>query len=290
MSALSEEQTQRQVVPIRVVSPRRGWPGLGLGELWRYRELGLAFARRDLTVRYRQTLLGVSWAILQPLVLTGIFTFVFHKVSGIGTGDSTPYPVFILIGLVFWQLFVSVLNSVSGSMVGNANMIQKIYFPRLVLPLSMAILSLVDFLVALILLSVALVYYDAHFTLLSILFIIPLGLVVLASAMGLGLVLASLNVKFRDARFLTGFLVSLLLFVTPVIYPLSYLDAYPTLRELILWSNPVATVITSARAFISPDVLTEPFMIVKAIPATIAFLFVGVVVFRKTEDYFADMI
>ena len=209
-------------------------------ELWQYRELFYFFTWRDVKIKYKQTTLGFLWAILQPLFMMTIFTLFFGKALNIPS-QNLPYPVYVFSGLLIWNIFSSGLTSASNSMVSNASIIKKIYFPRLIIPVSSILVALFDFLMAFILFIGILVFYKQP-VLWQALFIWPLALVVSVMAtLGLGCWLAALNVKYRDFRYVIPFLVQVLFFLTPVIYPISLLK-YPILQYVLVCSPMYAAV------------------------------------------------
>lgn len=255
-------------------------------EIWRYRELFYIFAWRDIKVRYKQTVLGIAWALLQPITSMFIFTFFFGKLAKIPSGDL-PYSLFVLIGLVFWGFFSGTLSHASNSLVENENIIKKVYFPRLILPLSAIVSGLIDFGIAFVLLLLVALYFGYIPSLLSII-IIPLGLIIASlGAAGLGLFLAAFNVKYRDVRYILPFFIQTLLFLTPVIYPSSIIGSR---YRLIMAINPMAGVIESARSVISGSInVNYQTLIISAISA-ILFFVIGLLYFRSTERFFADIV
>ena len=196
-------------------------------ELWEYRELFYFFAWRDIKIKYKQTVLGFLWAILQPLAMMLIFTFFFGRALKIPS-QHLPYPVFVFSGLLLWNLFAAGLTSASNSMINNANIIKKIYFPRLVIPVSAIFVAVFDFLMSFLLFLILLIYYRQHVSL-HALWCWPLAILIgIVSTLGPGSLLSALNVKYRDFRYVIPFVVQVLFFLTPVIYPVSFLS-YPIL-------------------------------------------------------------
>lgn len=245
---------------------------------------------RDISVRYKQTVLGALWAIGQPFVSMVIFTFVFNRVAKVESGDGTPYPVFLYVGLLLWQYYSGTLTKASESMVSNANMIQKVYFPRLIVPGSTALTGFVDLGFASLILVGLMAYFGfvPHW---QGLLILPILLAcLLLSALGAGLFLASLNVKYRDVRYALPFVIQTLMYVTPVIYPVKMLDNYPIIKGLMLWLNPVSGVITNARAgLLGQSPIDWGVMGISCLMSVVAFI-VGLYYFRSTERYFADIV
>jgi lipopolysaccharide transport system permease protein len=259
-------------------------------ELWRYRELFYFFTWRDIKVKYKQTVLGFLWAILQPLAMMTVFVVFFSKGLNIST-DNLPAPIFYFVGLMFWNLFSSGLNSSANSMVTNAEIIKKIYFPRLIVPFSGILVALFDFLMTLIPFIGLMIYYSLNtdFTITyDILYLLPLSLILtLTTTVGLGCTIAAWNVKYRDFRYIVPFMIQFLLFVTPVIYPVTMFDNIPFLKY-ILAINPMTGVMIMARNGFSTENLPLD-LIGISIFAAVILLIVGLYTFRKMEAYFADI-
>ncbi len=256
---------------------------LGLGELWRYRELFYFFTRRDITVKYRQTALGIAWAVLQPLLLVTVFSLFFGaRMQG---EVDFPYPVFAFSGLLLWNVFSAGLMGAGTSMVSNAHIIQKVYFPRLVIPVSAVMVSLIDLLFGLPVLGGLLVWFGCAPRATAPFFFLSGVVLAVAGTLGVGCWLAALCVKYRDFRYVLPFLVQLLLFVTPVIYPATYANA-EWMRGLIAL-NPMSGAIGLFRCMFSGPIDWT----LTGISATsaVGLLVLGLWYFRKTEAYFADL-
>lgn len=270
---------------ITVIRPKKTFSSADLWEIWRYRELLFFFVWRDLKVRYKQTAVGVAWAIFQPFMAMVVFSVFFGRLAHIPS-DGVPYPIFVYTGLLFWQFFSSSLGDVSGSLITNQSIVTKVYFPRLILPLAVIMTNLVDFLVASTVLVVLMFYYGfmPH---LSGLLVLPLLLfITFLAALGGGLFLASINVKYRDVRYILPYFLQMLLFITPVIYPSSIAGAY----SWVLAINPMTGVIKAARAAVLG---TEPInwlLLALSFIAVSILLAIGVMMFKKMERYFADII
>jgi lipopolysaccharide transport system permease protein len=266
------------------IHPPSGF-SLGLKELWHYRELFYFFTWRDIKVKYKQTWLGILWAFLQPLGMMLIFTFVFSRNLKINTG-TIPYPVFVLSGLVLWGLFNSAVSHAAESMIQNANIIKKIYFPRLIIPCSAILTAFFDFMMALVIFIVLCIWYKQPVELNAILFF-PAGIIlVILAAFGTGTFLSALNLKYRDFRYVVPFLLQVLFFSAQVIYPAQSIQQ-PWLKN-ILALNPLNGAIELFRApltGIAPD--TNLILISTGVSLLLAI--VGVFYFRKTESYFADI-
>lgn len=256
-----------------------------LKELWQYRELLYFFTWRDLKVRYKQTFIGVAWAIFQPFITMVVFSVFFGSLVGVPS-DNIPYPIFVYTGLLFWQFFSSALSDTSNCLIGNQAIITKIYFPRLILPISSVITKLVDFFVASIILVFLMFYYGYTPNLLGILVVPLLLLVSFFAAVGGGLFLASINVKYRDVRYALPFFIQILLYITPVIYPSSIVGKY----SWILAINPMTGVIKMARATILGVGYANWTLILISLVAVIVLFIFGVVMFKRTERYFADIV
>lgn len=269
-----------------IIKPQKGWIGLNIKELWEYRELIFFFVWRDLKVRYKQTIIGISWILFQPLIAMIIFSIFFGKFAKIPS-DGIPYPIFVYVGLIFWNYFSLGVIKASESVVINADIIQKIYFPRLIIPISSSLTPLVDFCVSFVIFWVLMVYYRYIPDLASIA-LIPMFLVIsFFASVGLGSFMASVNAKYRDVRHVIPFFIQMLLFLTPVIYPVSIATGK---FKYLFALNPISGVIETARATIlhtkAPDWI---FLLLSAVSATV-FCIIGVVYFRKTERFFADFV
>jgi lipopolysaccharide transport system permease protein len=269
---------------ITVIRPIKGWKKLNLVELWEYRELLLAFCVRDIKIRYKQTVLGAAWAILQPLVTMLIFSIIFGRLAGIPS-DGFPYPVFVYSGLLPWMLFSNAISSSSGSMVGSAHMVSKIYFPRVVIPFSAVGSGLVDFTVSACILLLLMFVYDVPWTWQLIMTPVLLTGVILV-ALGVGTALSALTVSYRDFRYVVPFMVQIWMYLTPVVYPLGFI---PEKWRWLLYLNPLTGYIEGFRSVF----LGKPFDFVGISSAVILTMFVflgGLKYFRKVEQRFADVI
>lgn len=268
------------------IKPPKGMVEINFPEIWKYRELLYIFAWRDIKVRYKQTVLGIAWAIFQPLVTMVIFTAFFGRLAKIPS-DGIPYPIFVYSGLLFWNYFSSSLSNASNSLVENGGIINKIYFPRLILPASTTVTPLIDFLFAFAILIGMMFYYHFSPTFLGIIMVPVLLLVSLLSSAGLGLFLTSVNVKYRDVRYILPFFIQILMYVTPIIYPISII---PHKYQWISLINPMSGVITFARAlFLHTGPLNWSQLGISALSGFVL-LILGLAYFKKTERYFADII
>ena len=262
-----------------------GWAWPKLRELWEYRELLYFFAWRDIKVRYKQTVMGVLWAIIQPLVTMVIFSLFFGRLAKIPS-DGLPYPVFSYAALVPWTFFANALTQASNSLVLSANMIKKIYFPRLSLPIATVLAGIIDFVLAFIVLLGIMLYYGLVPTI-NILWLPLFFLLALITSLGVSLWLSAMNVQFRDVRYTVPILTQVWLFVTPIAYPSSLLsEPWRTLYGL----NPMAGVVEGFRwALLGTDTAPGPMTIVSALVALLLFVS-GAFYFRRMEQGFADVL
>jgi lipopolysaccharide transport system permease protein len=256
-----------------------------LREVWQYKELLYFFTWRDFKVRYKQTAIGVLWAVFQPFMTMVVFTVFFGGLLKVPS-DGVPYPIFVYTGLLFWQFFSTALSDTSNVLIANQAIITKVYFPRLILPLASVATKLVDFGIASIILIGMMAYYG-YMPHLSGLLILPLLLIItFMASVGGGLFLAAVNVKYRDVRYALPFFIQILMFVTPVIYPASIAGKYSYLLAL----NPMTGVIQAARAALLGTTPINWILITDSFLATAVVLVIGVVYFKKVERYFADII
>jgi lipopolysaccharide transport system permease protein len=273
-----------------VIRPPKRWIHIDWAELWRFRDLFLVLAWKDVSVRYKQTALGAVWAIFQPLITMIIFTFVFNGVAKVESGDGTPYPIFLFVGLLMWQYYSTTVSKASESMVANANMVQKVYFPRLLIPAATALTGLVDLAFASLVL-VGMMFYYGFVPQWEGIAVMPILLATLVlSSMGVGLFLASVNVKYRDVRYALPFLIQTLMYVTPVIYPVHLLDKHPVIKALMLWLNPISGVITNARAGLLGRAPIDWTVMAISILTSLIYFSCGLYYFRATERHFADVV
>lgn len=273
-----------------IIVPPKKFVSIDWGELWRYRDLFLVFAWRDIAVRYKQTALGVAWAILQPLITIIIFSFIFGTLMDRTSGDDTPYPIFVCVGQILWLYFSTALNDASNSMVVNAQMIQKIYFPRIIVPATAVTTHLIDLAVASLILIVMMIYYGYKPLPVGYLLIPVLIFCSFMAALGIGLFLAAINVKYRDVRYALPFFIQIMMFLTPVIYTVKMLDDHPLMKTLVIWLNPMSGVITNARAGIIGNTPFDWYSLGASLITSFVYLLFGLYYFRSTERYFADIV
>ena len=229
--------------PLVIIEPRTAWVPLNLRDLWASRELLYFLMWRDIKVRYKQTVLGAAWAVIQPLVTMIIFTYFFGKLTRMPT-EGVPYPIFFYTGLLLWTFFSNGVTSGANSLIGNSNLITKVYFPRLIIPTAAVGAGLLDFAIASVLLIGMLVYYGFPVTV-TYLMLLPLVALTTVLSLGIGIWFSALNVRYRDVRYALPFLIQIWLFVSPIIYPSSLV---PEEWRWVMWLNPVTGVVESFRA------------------------------------------
>lgn len=271
--------------PSIIIRPSQGWVPLNLAGLWEFRELLYFLVWRDIKVRYKQTALGVAWAIIQPFFIMVVFSIFFGRLAKVPS-DGIPYPIFAYCALLPWQLFAHALTESSNSLVANERLISKVYFPRLVVPIAPVLAGLVDFVIAFVILIGMMIYYRVTPTL--AVWTVPLFLVLaVGAALGVGLWLAALNVQYRDVRYTVPFLTQFWLFATPVAYPSSLV---PEPWRALYGLNPMAGVVEGFRwALLGRGEIPGPLLAVSA--AVVLMLFVGgLYYFRRMEKIFADVV
>ncbi len=265
---------------------------LNLQELWQFKELFYFFTWRDIKVKYKQTVLGFLWAVLQPLMMMAIFVFFFSRTLNVPT-DGIPAPIFYYSGLLLWNIFSTGVAGAGSSMVSNANIIKKIYFPRLIIPMSSILTAVFDFLMAMLVMAGLLLFYeftqpDFVVSYGKLLLYLPLALLMtIACTFGLGTFLAALNVKYRDFRYIIPFMIQFLLFVTPVIYPVSIFEEI-TWAKYAMALNPMTGAVNLGRAAFTDMAIDWPIIGISLLSGLLLFL-LGIYFFRKTEAYFADV-
>ena len=256
-------------------------------DLWRYRDLFYILSWRDIKVRYKQTVVGVLWSVLRPLLTMIIFTFVFSNIAKLPAEGSAPYAIMVYAAMLPWQFFSNALSEASNSLVGNANLISKVYFPRLIIPTASVITSFVDFLISFVILVGLMIYY-MYAPSWNILLLIVFLVIAFLASMGLGLYLTALNVKYRDFRYIVPFLVQFGLYISPVGFSSSVV---PDQWRLLYSLNPMVGVIDGFRWCIlggQSHIYWPGFLL--SLGIVVLFLFLGVYQFRKMEKTFADVI
>ena len=268
-----------------LIEPTQGWVSLQLHELWEYRELLYFLVWRDVKVRYKQTVLGMAWAILQPFFTMVVFSLFFGKLAKMPS-DGIPYPLFSYAALVPWTFFANGLSQASNSLVGSAHLITKVYFPRLTVPISSVISGIIDFVLAFMVLLGIMAYYGV-FPTLNVIWLPFLLLLALITALGVGMWFSALNVQFRDVHYVLPFLTQAWLFATPIVYPSSLLsEPWRTLYGI----NPMVGVVEGFRwALLGTQTAPGPMIIVSSI-AALTILVAGAFYFRSMEKTFADMV
>lgn len=267
-----------------VIKPHRGWQAIDWREIFLYRELLGFLVWRDIKIRYRQTLLGGLWAVLQPLLAMLIFTFVFNRLAGVKS-DGPPYPLFVFAGLAPWIFFSNAVSASSNSLISNQQLVAKIYFPRVFIPLGAVVALLVDLGFSLLLLVMLMFKY--HWALSYQVALLPVFLLIgVLAASGLGLIFSALNVSFRDVKYAVPFIIQMGLFVTPVIYPVSYLS---TRVRPVLALNPMTGVVMGFRSALLGTALDMNVVWLSTLMSAVLFVF-GLFLFRRMERRFADII
>lgn len=272
-------------MPVLRIEPSSGWVSLKLKELLEYRELLYFLTWRDIKVRYKQTVIGAAWAIIQPFFTMVVFSLFFGKLAKMPS-DGIPYPIFSYAALVPWMFFANGLSQSSNSLVGGANLITKVYFPRLVMPISGVVSGAVDFVLAFVILIGMMLFYGIMPTL-NVFYLPFLLLLAFITALGVGLWLSALNVQYRDVRYVVPFLTQFWLFATPVAYPSSLLsEPWRTIYGI----NPMVGVVEGFRwALLSTATAPGPIVIVSTL-ASLAILVSGAYYFRRMEKTFADVV
>ncbi len=271
--------------PTVLIRPPAGWASLRLADLWEYRELLYFLTKRELQVRYKQSLFGVSWAILQPLVLTSIFAVFFGVLADVPS-EGLPYPLFALAGLVPWLFVSQTVAQSAGSLVGDSNLLSKVYFPRLVIPLAKTFALLVDLLIALsVLVVLALAYGEVPGV--EVLLLPGFLLLAIVTGAGLGILLAAVNVQYRDVGVATPLLVQAWLFATPVIYPGSLVTGA---WQYLFAVNPMVSVVSGVRWTLLGAPAPEPAAVAISVAVALTVLAAGIAYFRRTELFFADVV
>lgn len=274
-----------------IIRPKTGWLDLNLREVWKYRDLIVLFVRRDFVAQYKQTILGPLWHLIQPVMTTIVFIVVFTGIAGIPTDGAHPV-VFYMCGLTIWNYFSACLTSTSNTFISNAGIFGKVYFPRLVTPLSIVLSNLVKFLIQFLLLFSVMAYFNFNGYPLHIGWAIcwlPLVLVVTASfALGLGIIISALTTKYRDFGVLVTFGVQLLMYATPIVYPLSFLK-----EKRVLWImelNPLAALVEAYRYILIGSGTFTPGQLIYSSVVSVLILFSGLVLFNRVEKTFMDTV
>lgn len=269
-----------------IIKPKNKWWEFDWKEIWIFRDLFYFLTWRDIKVKYKQTIIGALWVVFQPFITMVVFTIFFGNLAKMPS-DGVPYPIFVYTGLIFWTLFSSGLSHASNTFIENERIITKVYFPRIILPVSAIITNIVDFLIASIILIGMMFYYNYYPSLFGILFFPILIIMTIFTTIGVGFLFGSLNVKYRDVRFILPFFIQLLLFVTPVIYPASVVS-----REYrwILGLNPMSGIVDTARSIILGTKDIDWLLLGVSAFFILVYCILGYFYFKKVERYFADVI
>ena len=268
-----------------VLKPSQGWLGINLKEIWRYRELIYFLTWRDIKVRYKQAVLGVAWALLQPILTTAITSLVFGLLLEVPSGDI-PYPIFVFSALLPWHLFSTSLQKSSQSLVGNANLLTKIYFPRLIIPLSSVLAVLIDFAISFVILIGMMFIYQTYPTW-QMFWLIPLTFLAVLAALAVGLWLSALNVQYRDVQHMVPFIIQIWMYASPIVYPIETIPAgiWRTLYGL----NPMVGVVQGFRWALFGGTPPDLTMLISAV-VVLALFISGLYYFRRMEKTFADVV
>ena len=267
-----------------LIEPPQGWRSFDLHELWRYRELLWVLTERDIKVRYKQTVLGIAWAVIQPVMLMVVFSIFFGRLAQM-PADGLPYSIFVFAGLLPWTFFANAISSSAASLIGSSNLVSKVYFPRLIIPLASTGGGLVDFMIATTVLLAMMLFYGVGWSVNLVAAPLLIGGVIFI-ALGVGVWLSALTVAYRDFRYVVPFLVQFWMFATPVVYPASL--APPQWRWL-LFVNPMAGFVEGFRSAFLSRPFDWPAIMISLIAAVAVFL-MGVAYFEKVERRFADII
>jgi lipopolysaccharide transport system permease protein len=285
INSINQTNQMDQTNEITIIRPSKGWVSLKLQELWEYRELLYFLVWRDVKVRYKQTVLGAAWAIIQPFFTMVVFSLFFGKLAKMPS-DGIPYPLFSFAALVPWAFFANGLSQASNSLVGSAHLITKVYFPRLVVPISSVISGILDFALAFVVLLGMTLYYGIIPTF-NIIWLPFLLLLAFVTALGVGMWFSALNVQFRDVRYILPFITQFWMFATPIVYPSSLL---PEPWRTVYGLNPMVGVVEGFRwALLGTQTAPGPILIVSSL-ASLAILMGGAFYFKRMEKTFADLV
>lgn len=285
ISLLSNRRTNKAVTTVKHIRPATGWQALNLRELWQYRDLLTFLTLRSIQTRYKQTILGFAWALIRPVAAMVVFTVIFGRIAQIPS-DGIPYPIFSYTALLPWSLFTTALGGAANSLVSNSRFINKIYFPRLVIPIAAIFAALVDFLLSFIVMIALMVYYQVTPTV-NLVWLPFFTIFAMLTALAFGLLFSALNVRFRDVSYAQSYIVQFWLYLTPVVYPSTLVpDSWRVIYDL----NPMTHVVNGYRwGLIGAD--TPPnFMTAVSFGLVLLLLLLGMFYFKRTESSFADLI
>jgi lipopolysaccharide transport system permease protein len=274
-----------------VIKPKAGLFQLNLKELWHYRDLMILFVKRDFVAQYKQTILGPIWHFIQPVFTTLMFLVVFRKIANIPTDDIPPI-LFYMSGITIWNYFSSCLTATSSTFISNAGIFGKVYFPRMIMPLSTVLSNIVKFGIQLLLLVIAIIYYaikGTHINIGAAVLLIPVLVIMMAGlGLGLGIIISSLTTKYRDFNVLIGFAVQLLMYATPIAYPLSFLEN-KSYASWIKW-NPLTPIVEAFRYSIFGNGTFNVLSLAYSATFMLVVLFFGIILFNKVEKTFMDTV
>lgn len=270
---------------LKIIKPKKYISRGDFIEIWRYKELLYFFAWRELKIRYKQTIVGAGWVIFQPLFAMIIFTVFFNKLAGI-TSDNRPYPIFVFIGIVFWQFFSTSITQISNCLVDNVEIITKVYFPRLILPIAIVMVRMIDFFIAASFLIILMFYYGYISNILGLLLFPFLCFFVSLFTIGIGSILMTINAKHRDIKQIMPYFIQMMLFVTPVIYSASLTGVYSKFLAL----NPLTGIIKAARSAIIKDFSMNWLQLFLTGIACVIFLALGLYYYKRKENEIIDII
>ena len=271
--------------PFIHIKPKKGWQIINFGELKQYRDLFYFLVIRDIKVKYKQTVLGGLWAIIQPFFSMVVFTLFFGKLAKMPS-DGVPYPIFNYTAMVAWTYFATSITGSGNSLVGNTNLVSKVYFPRIIIPLSSVLAGLLDFSIAFVVLIGMMLYFHIYPTIMT-LFVPVLVIMLMLTASGVGMALAALNAKYRDIRYTIPFLVQLWLFASPIVYPATMV---PERYRLFYALNPMVGVIEGFRSSLLGTIAFPAQMILVSAIVSAALSLFGLFYYKQTERFFADVI
>jgi lipopolysaccharide transport system permease protein len=276
----------KKALPHMRLEASKGWVSLKLDELWEYRELLLFLTWRDISVRYKQTVLGATWAIIQPFLTMFVFSVFFGGLAQIPS-DGVPYPIWTYAALVPWGLFANGIQMSSNSLVGSSNLIKKVYFPRLIIPISSVLAGVIDFIIAFVVLIIMMLVFGIVPTI-NIIFLPFFILLTFITSLGVGLWLSAMNVQFRDVRYMIPFITQFLIFLTPIAYPSSLIEN--DVLRAVYGLNPMVGVVEGFRwALLNTNTAPNLVLIASSLAATVL-LVSGFYYFRRMEKFFADVV
>jgi len=269
--------------------PIRWWAPINWQEFLWYKDFLLLLTWRHISSRYRQTVIGIAWVVLQPTINLVVFTLIFNRMAGVKSSHELPYPIFLMAGLLFWQYFSSAINFTSNALIDTPELVNRVYVPRYMLTLSIILAAGIDFVIGLALLIIMLIAWGITVPA-ALLFLMPiLFIIMMFFVLGLGLILSSINAQFRDIRFVVPFFTQVFFFLTPIFYPLEILTNHPLIKQTLTIANPLAGLITLARSTIAGMDFDAGLLGISFSVST-AVLLLGWVFFRKREAILADII